>query len=429
LEDTIAIQRTLATIGESGGEARVGTQKDEFTFELEFLSENEGLDEFAPEQGNVASPSGTAAGTFNVVAGTPAAMPAGCGSDTSDPLPPRAPTRASARSRWRRRARLLISDLGVGVVIGREWADRTAHAAVRSAAFAKVRASTISWLKARGSHAPAPGGARALLAAVVAVAVVAYGSLFVMSRLDEGASSRVPTLGPSVNAPPPVVAAAPVVPPSSEPVPDPHRPQIVAAVEPADADERRAARPSADRRAVSSPRAPRDGAAVARTVISEPPRVADAAPMAPALPPPVEVKPASSTATESAPPEAPISAGPTTLPAPDPLSVARAAVGEVLAMYRRSYNALDALSVSTIWQGVDLAALRRAFSTLRQQNMMFDRCDVAVPANDRALAQCDGSLTFVPRLGDAIPQTRRVSWAIDFQRARDRWVIVGVSAR
>src|SRR5688572_5401479 len=113
----------------------------------------------------------------------------------------------------------------------------------------------------------------------------------------------------------------------------------------------------------------------------------------------------------------------------DPLAADRSAVKDVLAAYRKSYNNLDAASASAVWEGVDERALRRAFSSLSHQNVSFERCDVRVPAGDRAVARCDGVLSYVPKFGDSTAQQRRMTWNMDFRRNGDHWMIVGVTAR
>ena len=113
----------------------------------------------------------------------------------------------------------------------------------------------------------------------------------------------------------------------------------------------------------------------------------------------------------------------------DPLAADRSAVNAVLAAYRKSYNNLDAASASAIWEDVDERALRRAFSSLSHQNVSFERCDVRVPAGDRAVARCDGVLSYVPKVGDSSAQQRRMTWNMDFRRKGDHWMIVNVTAR
>jgi hypothetical protein len=113
----------------------------------------------------------------------------------------------------------------------------------------------------------------------------------------------------------------------------------------------------------------------------------------------------------------------------DSMLADHSAIEDVLASYRRSYNALDAHAMSAIWHGVDTRALARGFSSLASQNVLFQRCNVRVTGADRATAQCDGILSYVQKAGDTSPHQRRVSWSIDLSRPADNWVIVGVRAR
>ena len=108
---------------------------------------------------------------------------------------------------------------------------------------------------------------------------------------------------------------------------------------------------------------------------------------------------------------------------------ARTAVDQALETYRRSYNTLDAASVAAIWPQADTQALAQVFSTLRYQNLSFERCDVRLTGTDRALASCEGSISSVPRSGDPTVQRRRASWTIALQRVADRWVLASVEDR
>jgi hypothetical protein len=104
------------------------------------------------------------------------------------------------------------------------------------------------------------------------------------------------------------------------------------------------------------------------------------------------------------------------------------AIREVVDAYRASCERLDAASAATLWRGVDTRALSRAFSTLSSQTLTFDQCAIDVEGA-RATAVCDGSLSYVRRVGDQTPQSRRLTWSFDFERAADRWMISGVTAR
>ena len=113
----------------------------------------------------------------------------------------------------------------------------------------------------------------------------------------------------------------------------------------------------------------------------------------------------------------------------DPIAADRVAVANVLAAYRKSYNNLDAEAASSVWEGVDERALRRAFSGLSQQNVSFDHCDVRVQAADRAAARCDGVLSYVAKFGNSSAQQRHMTWNMDLRRNGGRWKIVSVKTR
>jgi hypothetical protein len=263
----------------------------------------------------------------------------------------------------------------------------------------------------------------ALVAVAVALAVIVYGGLLVVSW----ERSARPQPGPAgarneARAPvrPPVRSAEPVEipgggvrfehavvresPPTSPPV-------AVVAAPPA------AAASPAARPPVVTPLESARGAVAEDAPLELEAAVAVASPA-----PPAEVAREPAAAAESL--AARAAAG-----AIDPVAADRGAIGRVLGQYRESYNALDAASASTIWKGLDTKALERAFATLRSQELSFDRCYVALTSADHATARCRGVLNYVPKIGDGNPQQRRLSWTIDFQRAADRWLIAGVSAR
>jgi hypothetical protein len=103
-------------------------------------------------------------------------------------------------------------------------------------------------------------------------------------------------------------------------------------------------------------------------------------------------------------------------------------VQDVLDSYREYCERLDAASAATLWRGVDTRALGRAFSSLSSQTLAFDRCDIDV-SGARASAVCTGSLSYVRRVGDQTPQSRRLSWSFDLEQTADRWMISNVTAR
>jgi hypothetical protein len=263
-----------------------------------------------------------------------------------------------------------------------------------------------------------------LVPIVVALAVIGYGSLMVVwwerEKPDVKPSfSSTPTTSFRPSAPPPSAPA-----PTAVPVPT--APQVAVASPgevpddffiPAVARAGHSSRPAdttvtlPEPLPVPVPDAAEDVAPIAAPRVPEAPApAAAAAPAGDAPPVTAPVRPIEPAVV-------------------DRLAADRTAIGDVLQTYRAAYNALDATSVSTIWQGLDTRALQKAFATLSQQDVVFDRCDVRVTAADHAVASCRGVLTYVPRIGDGERQQRRLSWSFDFQRAADRWVISSVSAR
>jgi hypothetical protein len=105
----------------------------------------------------------------------------------------------------------------------------------------------------------------------------------------------------------------------------------------------------------------------------------------------------------------------------------RSSIERLLEAYRDAYDRLDAPSAAVIWPRVDTRALNRAFSTLAEQDLLFDSCDLDI-AGARANARCVGEIRYVRRVGDQAPRVRRMSWSFAFERVSDRWQIAQVTA-
>jgi hypothetical protein len=182
---------------------------------------------------------------------------------------------------------------------------------------------------------------------------------------------------------------------------------------------------------------------ITRPGVTNPPAAATAAPpapsptrVAPALPvaPPSvdarierapDVAPAEETRVAPAPRETEVAAAPPAVVSP--VLTDRAAIDRVLHTYEDSYDRLDAPSAAAIWPRVDTRALSRAFSTLAQQDMSFDRCDVNI-FGARATARCTGAIRYVRRVGDQDLRVRQLSWSFALERVSDRWQIASVTA-
>lgn len=168
--------------------------------------------------------------------------------------------------------------------------------------------------------------------------------------------------------------------------------------------------------AVSSTREPAPASSPAE-------RVGETAVAAPLAPPISLPLPATSL------PSAPLStAGSPVTPRSSSFAPERTAIQQLLVQYAHAYDALDAGAASAIWPSVDAGSLERAFAGIKQQSLLFDRCELDV-AVTQATAVCPGSLTFVRRVGDTTPKVLRASWTFAFERAPDGWQIARVAAR
>jgi len=274
----------------------------------------------------------------------------------------------------------------------------------------------------------------AAVAIALAVAVVGYGALYLLvwdrpAPAQSRIASRIvrttdaaPVVAPRPAAPVetaartviPASAPTPTHPLKPAPAPTPAAAKPAVALEPATMA---AARPATatDR---TFARQPAPALPASNVGISQPLPAATVE-VAVSAPPPVESRPAE---VEVAAVRLPVAAAATVSPS-------RARVDEVLAAYRHSYNTLDAKSVLRVWDGADERALQRAFSSLKQQRVAFDSCDVDITSADRALAHCVGVLSYVPKYGSASEQRRAMEWTIYLQRHDRGWVIAYVAAR
>lgn len=106
----------------------------------------------------------------------------------------------------------------------------------------------------------------------------------------------------------------------------------------------------------------------------------------------------------------------------------RAAIEQLLLNYRDAYRRLDAASAASIFPRVDTRALNRAFSTIVQQDMRFERCSLKLD-DQQASALCIGEIEYVQRTGDQSPKTQSLTWTFEFARRSDRWEISSIDAR
>jgi hypothetical protein len=115
---------------------------------------------------------------------------------------------------------------------------------------------------------------------------------------------------------------------------------------------------------------------------------------------------------------------PVTLPMPPKIeSVDQSAmVRQTLQRYRSAYDGLDASSAHAVWPAVNQVALARAFEGLESQTLKFDACDVRV-RGEAATATCQGSASYVPKIGNRQPRTEARTWNFTLHKAGDDWKI------
>jgi hypothetical protein len=104
------------------------------------------------------------------------------------------------------------------------------------------------------------------------------------------------------------------------------------------------------------------------------------------------------------------------------------AIQTVLGQYRTAFRDLDAGAARAIWPSVDAKALGKAFESLERQDLIFNSCQIAV-RDVRAVASCDGSARYVPRIGNRDLHDERRSWEFKLRKVDDIWLIDTVSAR
>jgi hypothetical protein len=72
--------------------------------------------------------------------------------------------------------------------------------------------------------------------------------------------------------------------------------------------------------------------------------------------------------------------------------------------------------------------LQRAFDSLEQQEFDLGTCDITVAA-PRALAQCNGTARYTPRMGDRRMRTESRQWTIRLRQDEQAWTVESVESR
>jgi hypothetical protein len=124
----------------------------------------------------------------------------------------------------------------------------------------------------------------------------------------------------------------------------------------------------------------------------------------------------------------PLSAPGVSAALPPPPVTDRQAINALLAGYQAAFSQLDASAARAVWPSVDAAALARAFGQLENQNLTFSQCSVSIDGIN-AVAQCSGSATYVPRVGNRSPRSEYRQWDFELWKAAGRWRISAVDTR
>ena len=230
--------------------------------------------------------------------------------------------------------------------------------------------------------------------------------------VDRGSSSTsavpIPTTGaarveaPRV-APAPVIASIGNVPSSATAAPS------VAAPPPATTPPAVATPPASASSATPSPAAPPSTTALTATPSAAIPLAAASSAAVPA------------TATAASPAASP----------PPPASrveTQRSAVQSVLGRYASAFSTLDASRAKAVWPTVNQRNLERAFDSLEQQQFDLGECDIMV-LPPRALALCDGTARYTPKVGHRRARTESRRWTFRLRQNADEWTIENVDSQ
>lgn len=107
---------------------------------------------------------------------------------------------------------------------------------------------------------------------------------------------------------------------------------------------------------------------------------------------------------------------------------ATAPIETVLNRYAAAFSALDVTEAKAVWPSVDTRNLARAFASLEHQQFDLGACAILVTL-PRAVASCDGTSQYVPKIGSKKLRLERRQWTFYLQQRADGWSIEGVDLR
>jgi hypothetical protein len=93
-----------------------------------------------------------------------------------------------------------------------------------------------------------------------------------------------------------------------------------------------------------------------------------------------------------------------------------------------AFSMLDVRRAKSVWPGVNERNLERAFDSLESQEFNLGECDIAVTL-PRAVATCNGSARYVPKVGTRTLRSEPRRWTFRLQQRGQDWSIESVDAR
>ena len=102
-------------------------------------------------------------------------------------------------------------------------------------------------------------------------------------------------------------------------------------------------------------------------------------------------------------------------------------IRSVLVRYENAYNRLDAKAATSVWPGVDQAALGRAFGGLLTQKVSLGLCEITV-IGSIAHASCTGKAKWEPKIGGGL-QTADRYWSFSLRKTDSDWKIKELRVR
>jgi hypothetical protein len=115
-------------------------------------------------------------------------------------------------------------------------------------------------------------------------------------------------------------------------------------------------------------------------------------------------------------------------PGPSTLVATTAVIESVLSRYAAAFTARDVAAARAVWPGLNERGLIRAFESVEEQQ--FDLGDCVITATPpRAVASCDGTAQYVPKVGSKRVRSEPRHWTFHLQQRGEGWSIEAVDFR